>query len=281
MTYTTVAVFGAFGTVGPHIVRALLDSKQFTTVKLISRKGGKRDETLAAEFSKKGAQFIELANAEDHSELVAALKGIEVVVIAIGGTNILEVQTRYIAAAAEAGVKRIYPTEFGIDNLKNQDNPVMKQKADSLEVIKKHGLEYTLVTTGLFTEFFPWLISLDKNSKTAVVQGNGSEKISTTPLPIIGQVVAQSINKPESKNTSIYTPVGTITINDGIKLAEEAVGGKIEVTYVDPAKTLTEKPASMEGFIAFVSGRTHIETSHLGHYDLKVGTVEEEIKKVL
>ncbi|KAJ3085240.1 hypothetical protein HK102_000190 [Quaeritorhiza haematococci] len=279
-SYTTVAVFGAFGTVGPHIVRALLDSNQFATVKLISRKGGKRIDSLADEFTKKGAQFVELNNAEDHNELVQAFKGIQVVIMAIGGFNMLEVQTRYINAAKEAGVKRIYPTEFGIESAKHTGHPVMKMKADTFEVLKKSGLEYTIVSTGLFTEFFPWLISLDKSAKTALIQGTGDESISTTPLAVIGQVVAQSINKPESKNSTVFTPVGSITIKEAIALAEEVVGDKISVTYVDPVKTIEEKPESMDAFAAFVTSRCYLETSHLSRYDVKVGSVEEEIKKV-
>ncbi|KAJ3090345.1 hypothetical protein HK102_004036 [Quaeritorhiza haematococci] len=280
-SFTTVAVFGAFGTVGPHIVRALLDSNQFTTVKLISRKGGKRIESLADEFTKKGAQFVELNNAEDHNELVQAFKGIQVIIMAIGGFNMLEVQTRYINAAKEAGVKRIYPTEFGIESAKHTGHPVMKMKADTFEVLKKSGLEYTLVSTGLFTEFFPWLISLDKTAKTALIQGTGDERISTTPLAVIGQVVAQSINKPESKNATVFTPVGSVTIKEAIALAEEVVGDKISVTCVDPVKTIQEKPESMDAFAAFVTSRCFLETSHLSQYDVKVGSVQEEIKKVL
>ncbi|KAJ3079796.1 hypothetical protein HK102_003502 [Quaeritorhiza haematococci] len=282
MTYTTVAVFGGFGNIGLHISRALLDSKKFSTVKLIVRKGGKKPADFATEFTSKGAHIVELNNPEDHIELVSALKGVHVVISAVGGYDILNVQKQYIAAAAEAGVKRFYPSEYGIDSVKHHDNhPVIKQKVDTVEEIKKSGLEYTAVVTGLFTEFLGWFISLDKNAKTATVYGKGTEKISTTPLPIIGQIIAESINRPESKDATIYTPIGTVTVDEVVKLAEEKIVEKLKVTYVDAEKTFKEKPSTSEGFVAYLSSRAFVEKSDSAKYAIKVGSVQDEIKKVL
>ncbi|KAJ3078803.1 hypothetical protein HK102_004227 [Quaeritorhiza haematococci] len=280
--YKTVAIFGAFSNPGRHITRAILDSKSFDIIKLLVRSGGKKPADLTSEFTSKGAQIVELAHPDDHSELVSALKGIDVVVSAIGGYDFLSVQKRYMSAAKEAGVKRFYPSEYGIDTEKRHDNhPVLKQKADTLEELKKSGLEYTDVVTGMFTEFLKFLISLDKDAKTAVIYGDGTEKIATTPLPVLGQIVAESIKRADAKNTKIYTPIGTVTLNELVALAEEKVGGKLNVTYLDAEKTYKEKPNTNEGFWAFVSSRSVVEKSDVEKYHVKCGSVQEEIKRVL
>ncbi|KAJ3079723.1 hypothetical protein HK102_003553 [Quaeritorhiza haematococci] len=280
--YKTVAIFGAFSIPGRHITRALLDSKSMDLVRILIRTGGKKPADLAYEFTSKGAQIVELANPEDQAELVSALKGMEVVISAIGGYDYLTVQKRYIAAAKDAGVKRFYPSEYGIDTVKyHNNNPVLKQKADTVEELKKSGLEYTDIVSGLFTEFLGWMISLDKDAKTAVVYGDENQKISTTPLPVLGQMVAESIHRPDAKNATVYTTIGTVTMGEIVALAEEKVGEKLEVKYMEDERTYKDPETGEERRAIGGPFVYYVERSDVEKYSVEFGLVQDEIKKAL
>jgi hypothetical protein len=142
----------ASGNLGPSIVQALLSSN--FTVTALTRADSK--STLPA-----GVHVAKVDYA-DHNSLVAALRGQDAVVSSIATPALLQ-QKAIIEAAAEAGVKRFIPSEFGINTTKlPAGSGLEKILAGKLEVQKlldekvksSEGFSWTGVSTSLF---FDWV----------------------------------------------------------------------------------------------------------------------------
>lgn len=102
----SVAVIGASGNIGVHILSSLLASSSFTKVTAISRASSK-------------SMFPQDANVVrgeyTHGFFVDALRGHDAVVCASASDSIKE-QEVIIDAAVEAGVNYFVPSEFGSDS---------------------------------------------------------------------------------------------------------------------------------------------------------------------
>lgn len=89
----------------------------------------------------------------DTAALTAALRGIDVVISALGGAALL-VQIQLAEAAKAAGVKLFVPSEFGnpTQGISASEGPI-GQKVQVQEALKKIGLPYALFWTGPFSDF--------------------------------------------------------------------------------------------------------------------------------
>lgn len=114
MAFKTIALFGANGQIGNCILRALLGCKRqsFTIIAFISP-NKKLQIAEQAQHVETYAFDLTTARRED---LAAALKDVDVVVSALNG-KALEAQGLIQDAAADAGVKRFYPSEYGMHNI--------------------------------------------------------------------------------------------------------------------------------------------------------------------
>jgi putative NADH-flavin reductase len=113
MTFKTIALFGANGQIGTCILRALLASKKlFRIVAIVppetpSLEGAKNENVTVKE--------IDLLNAK-RQDVARALSDVDVVVSALNG-KALEAQYVIQDAAADAGVQRFYPSEYGFHHI--------------------------------------------------------------------------------------------------------------------------------------------------------------------
>jgi putative NADH-flavin reductase len=113
MTFKTIALFGANGQIGTCILRALLASKKlFRIVAIVppetpSPEGAKNENVTVKE--------IDLLNAK-RQDVARALSDVDVVVSALNG-KALEAQYVIQDAAADAGVQRFYPSEYGFHHI--------------------------------------------------------------------------------------------------------------------------------------------------------------------
>ena len=106
MTFQSVAIVGATGTLGRPISQAIVN-KGFK-VKILTR--NTKDAKSKIDVK---ADFIEV-DYKNKESLVNALKDVEVIISAIAGPALND-QLLLIEAAKEAGVRRFYPSEFGAD----------------------------------------------------------------------------------------------------------------------------------------------------------------------
>ncbi|KAH8703841.1 hypothetical protein BGW36DRAFT_370086 [Talaromyces proteolyticus] len=239
---STVAIAGASGTLGPHVLKALVDAGFQVTV-LTRGKPGTYDSSI---------KVLEVDYTSLKS-LTAALKGIDAVVSTVGGEAI-ESQIILIDAAVAAGVKRFIPSEFGSvsTNPKLEGFPLYS----SMAKIRKHlqqkaaagELTWTVLVCGAFLDFLlntPILLNFANHSVTLMDEGDN--RISTTSLPKVGTAIAAILkNFDATKDKIVHTSEAILTQNQLLEFAKEINSEiKWEVSKVQSSVLLTE---SLEQF---------------------------------
>ena len=154
MCFKNVVLFGAGGTrIGHHILQALEANGRFK-VTVLARQSSNTEHSTSIEV-------IKVPDTFPHAEIVAALKGQDVL-IATNGLAAHNVQYRLIDAAIEAGIKRIIPSEWGMDNAdpRNQSLcPVFKLKAEVAEYLRTKESEVFSWTAIASSIWLDWCVT--------------------------------------------------------------------------------------------------------------------------
>lgn len=222
-SYQTFAVAGAAGVGKPIIENLVLLNKR---VIVLSRNAS---TTVA------GATTHEV-DYESVESLVAALKGVDVVVTTIGA-GASSAQVNLAKAAKKAGVKLFLPTEFGnptAGRTGEDSHPIIIGKAKFQDFLKEIDLPFVLVYTGGFSDlFFP--VFLDFKSQKLTIVGKGDTPISWTSRHDIGYYVAHAlVDTPDAK-----LEWSTLQLQGDLKSFNEIVaiwerlnpGSKIDITH--------------------------------------------------
>jgi nucleoside-diphosphate-sugar epimerase len=175
--FKTVLLVGASGMVGKAIQAELLAKRgNFSKLGVLSSSASAPDPKKDAYWESLSAQGVEIVTVdfldnaalvrafrgkhppfsfESNNVLIASLVGWDVVISAVG-LPMVKMQLLMIEAAAEAGVKRFLPSEFGFDLTipSNRGEKVYAMKiavADKLEEVSERypGFTYTLLAVGL------------------------------------------------------------------------------------------------------------------------------------
>jgi hypothetical protein len=186
-----IAIVGASGTIGSHIVSALLAKKIFT-VTAISRSESKG--TFPGGVKK------ESVNYDNPDTVVAALKGKHALIITMAVNAAKDTQAKLIRAAAEAGVQWIVPNEFGMYNTEEaQKDTVGDGKIKDRQLIESLGLSYIGMTCGFWYEHSlssPELYGFDIAQRKATLFDDGTQKLNTSTCEQTGRAVAAILSLP-------------------------------------------------------------------------------------
>ncbi|CAG8481435.1 15178_t:CDS:2 [Dentiscutata heterogama] len=228
MSFKVVTIAGATGLLGFNIADAFLNDGSYK-VKIL-RKKPESENKNASLLASKGAEVVYI-DYNDKNDLVKALKGTDVIVSAIGGTELVATQCALLNAAKEVGVKRFLPSEFGCDikEMTGEIHPFHKPKVEFLQELEKSGMEYTIIVTGIFYDYLGTL-GFDHKNKKATFYADGNTKIVCTSLPDIGKYTVESLKLPEARNGTIRVAGSVLTLNELLKKYEEITGTKWEVS---------------------------------------------------
>ncbi|RFU34695.1 hypothetical protein B7463_g1619, partial [Scytalidium lignicola] len=213
----SVAVAGASGNLGPHVLKALVDANFQVTVLTRSKNPGAYDASV---------KVIEVDYTSVES-LTAALKGIDGLVSTMTAAAI-ENQTVLIDAAIAAGVKRIIPSEYGscTTSLKLETVPIyapmFKIQRYLQENAKAGKLTWTVLACGAFLDFiFGGPALMDFANHKVTLFDEGDNRISSTSLPNIGKAIAEILKNFEAtKNKIVRTSEVILTQNRLLRIAE-------------------------------------------------------------
>lgn len=228
----------ASGTLGPHVLKALLDANFQVTILTRSKKPGAYDA---------GAKVVEVDFTSVES-LTAALKGIDGLVSTVAGTAV-ENQALLIDAAVAAGVKRFIPSEYGSCTTSPELEafpiyaPLFKIKKYLQEKAKAGELSWTVLACGAFLEFlFGGPMLLDFENHKATLFDEGDNRISTTSLPNVGKAIVGILKNFEAtKNKVVRTSEAILTQNRLLRIAERLRPDiKWESTNVQTSAVLKE-----------------------------------------
>ena len=172
--------------------------------------------------------------------LTSALSGQDAVVSTLGSDAIAN-QLTLVEAAAKAGIQRFIPSEFGSNTVhpKTGALPVFQPKIQVQDALKKHGVPYTVISTGPFLD---WGIMagfiINVKGKSVRLYDGGERVFSTTTLPSIGKAVVGVLkNLDETKDRAVYVQDTATTlkalVEKGKKATGDSEGWKEEYVAVD------------------------------------------------
>ena len=138
------------GDIGQIILRGLISAQQLTVTAF------KRQGSTATYPEATNLKVIETDYSQD--TLVSQLRGQDAVISVVGGTG-FEGQKDIINAAVKAGVKRFFPSEFGINGRSGavrKLTPFFAVKQEILDYLvnkEKDGLTWTALITGVVLDW--------------------------------------------------------------------------------------------------------------------------------
>ena len=222
-------VLGASGSVGPAIVKALLEAGFM--VSALTR------ESSSSTF----AEGVNVVKTDySHDSLLKAFTGQDAVVSTIATFSTQE-QIKIVDAAIAAKVRRFLPSEFGVDTSYPEIVEALspaKPKHDTIQYLKSKestGLSWTAVIVG---GFFDWALKIGAlginiPALTAMVLDGGEKPHEVTNLSQIGRAVAAVLSPAhldETANQYVYVNSFTVTQNQVVQEIEKVTGSKVTVT---------------------------------------------------
>ncbi|KAK3045251.1 hypothetical protein LTS18_014221, partial [Coniosporium uncinatum] len=218
----------AGGNLGPYVVSTLLKADTAFNISILARQSS----------TSKFPSGISVHRTDYSKEsLLAIFKGQDAVISTIA-TDSLAVQQTIIDAAAEAGVKRFIPSEYGIDtsNPTAPDYvPGTKLKQDvhaRLRTKESMGMSWTAIIVGVW---FDWgigtgIMSWDIPNRKAVIYNTGDEHYCGANLERIAEGIVKTLQRPEeTKNQFVYVRSHRTTQNEVIALLEKFTGDKWKI----------------------------------------------------
>ncbi|KAH8589869.1 hypothetical protein B0O99DRAFT_552959 [Bisporella sp. PMI_857] len=240
-----VALVGATGTLGPTILKVLLESKLFE-ITVLTRE--------SSNHSIPGTVVVKPVDYGSNASLVAALQGQDALISVVSATAIAS-QKNLIDAAISAGVKRFIPSEFGsiIHNPPASAIPIFAPKIQIQKYLKQKaaevpGFSYTSVFNGPLLD---WCLSagllVDVKHKKAELVDGGDVVFSATRLAVVGHGVVSVLSYPkETANRSVVIKDIDITQRQIINIAKELdPSGSWSITNVSSATQEQEAYASL------------------------------------
>lgn len=298
MTLTNIAIIGAAGNLGPHVLTALQNSPSNLTITMLARQSSKSTYP-----SSPNTAIHHIPDSPTHADLVKALKGQHVLVMAYGHVPSAD-QIAMIDAAAEAGVQRVIPADYGsVDSSSERACKLVPLYVEKAKV-RKHLQDLASKSAGKFSwtslvcgHFFDYglecgLLQFFPKEKRAGIFDGGEIKASASTLPQIGKAVVGIIAKPEeTRDRMLYMQSFCVTQNQVFEALEKAAGSKWRREELDSEeftekwrKVLEEKPKDHEATEELVSVLGVLDADWTGYEDFAMsvlGLEEESLEEVV
>jgi len=167
-------------------------------------------------------------------------------------------------------VKRFLPSEYGTDVENGPVGGYIDGKRVVEEYVKKSGLQYTFISTGLFYEFLS-PFGIDYEHYKAIIFNGGNFKIQTIHVLDIAKYVVEILLAPSTINKSVLIQSNErITYNDIIKIFEKVSGKQFERSSKDTPELLKEinENNGWPAFLAYL--RNLFSTYEVPNYEARL-----------
>jgi putative NADH-flavin reductase len=225
MTFKSICLIGASGNLGKHILKHLLSSSQNFDVTVLARQSS----------TSKYPDDVKVVTVPDDypiEKLKEAFQGIDAVIASLS-MMAMHQQFKIMEACYASGVKRYFPTEFGLDDLPQwllDLREMFKIKHDVRDhlIENQSKMEWTSICcnaffemgvgSGFFQIFWP-------EKKAVLVDGGKPEFVAAT-LDTVGLAVVKAIEKPEaSKNRILLVQDFRTSQKEILDAIQKRVGG--------------------------------------------------------
>jgi uncharacterized protein YbjT (DUF2867 family) len=189
----TILLVGATGMLGGRIAHHLLEQPS-VQVRLLVRNMTEKKAALNS-FAADGAELIE-GDLNNEASLDRATRGVDVIVSAVqGGADIIvDGQVALAKAAKRNGVRRILPSDFGLDLFKATpgEHAAFDARRTADEQISAIGLDQVNILQGGFMELFmPGMGAIDLDKGTVGFFGDGERLVEVTSVEDTARMVVR------------------------------------------------------------------------------------------
>jgi len=228
------------------------------------------------------------------ASLEDALKGVDILVSALGlrGTEIVE--KNVVHAAASAGVKVYFPSEWGSDlEISPYKSPLLDRKHKHIAEAREAGLKTVVFVVGLFSEsiLLP-IFGFWTPPNTLNIPDAGHHKVAFTSKKHVVQYALQAVllvfEDPAHFPNKIRVWDDNRTWDDYALEIESAVGSKINKNYLprDQLEKDFEIQPGLGGLVKLLTAKdlydyseNHNELLNPGEKHFKRQSIEENLKE--
>ena len=241
MNSTSILVLGA-GELGMPVLRNLVrrvDTSSGTTVTVLLRlssinsgtPGKQRD---VAELRSLGVHFLAGDLGDPAIDLPALFKGYHTVIGCTGFVTGKGFQLKLARAVLEAGVKRYFPWQFGVDYDvigRGSAQDLFDEQLDVRDLLRSQNrTEWVIVSTGMFTSFLfePSFGVVDLAQNTVHALGSWNTAVTVTTPEDIGALTAEiCFAEPRIVDSIVYTAGDTVTYGQLADIVDSVLDRKV------------------------------------------------------
>lgn len=188
-----------------------------------------------------GVELLPADLSAPSSELVSIFKNFDAIVSCTGyGTGAGGFQIKLANAVLEAGVKRYFPWQFGVDFEvigRGSAQDLFDEQLDVREILRgQSATKWVIISTGLFTSYLfqPFFGVVDFDKKVVNALGSLDTAVTVTTPDDIGMLTAEIFfDEPEIENSIVYIAGDTITYGQLGDVVDSLSGQKFERTVAD------------------------------------------------
>ncbi|MFD2583161.1 aromatic alcohol reductase [Pedobacter vanadiisoli] len=175
------------------------------------------------------------------SELIAIFKNYDTIISCTGyGSGAGGFQLKLANAVLNAGVKRYFPWQFGVDFEvigRGSAQDLFDEQLDVRELLRSQSAtKWVIISTGMFTSYLfePFFGILDLKNKSINAIGGWDTAVTLTTPDDIGRLTAEIFfTEPPIENEIVYIAGDTITYGQLADIAELLSGQKYNRTLSD------------------------------------------------
>jgi tRNA G18 (ribose-2'-O)-methylase SpoU len=260
MGFTRIALVGASGQLGKHVLQHLLKSTSPRFEITILTRESNENESL--QYLKDPIVKVQRVDYHDRKQLVQVLTGIEVIISALNSVPAIHIDPLLAQAGQEAGVKRIFPSEYTLDVLHPEAVKLMgvlHPRVQHAQWFVSFGdsneeISFTTIVSGMFLDLAikGHHGNYDLKKKTATLFDNGNVQATGCSADFIAASVVAALKMPEeeTKNQRIHIAEVRYTGRQILEALEEVTKTKFEVIQIS-SEQLSQKleKAKEEGLV--------------------------------
>ncbi|KAI9894015.1 MAG: hypothetical protein M1814_004785 [Vezdaea aestivalis] len=257
---STVAVAGATGNLGKHVVEALLTQfrPRFSAIILLTRKASPQTD----EWKSRGATIVQY----DEPNLPKSLEGVDVLINTVGSSG-KAFKDALVRSLKETKVSVYFPSEFGADHYSYPvPHPEWDPKKRHFELASSLAPEMKIVrvVVGLFLEdsIGPWF-GFDTVRGVYEAVGSADQEVSYNSYEDVGRSVAVLAGMGRDAPDFVRLGGSSFSIMGTAEVMRKAGGGEIEVkiTGLEEYKSWAEATESEtpENYLRFMMGEGRLK----------------------
>lgn len=259
MPFTKLVIAGSTGRVADHAIRAILASTEpvFDVTILTRADSGKTPPSAP------GAKIVPI-DYSDHHALVRAISGADAILSFISGFPSKVVDLLLLKAAQEAGVRRIFPSEYTLDilhpnavslfteggDLPEDISPVVTARKFLALADEGGPTSFTTLTPSAFMD--GWLEgsfgSIDPKNRKVTAVDSGDHYFSGCSLPFLAAAIVAVLQMDEENTKNKRIPIAEVraTMNQIADTFDEVTGTKFERGRVTSQELIDQRNADLK-----------------------------------